>query len=185
MPNLDGVYICMFCGCAGHLDEFYFRRKRIEKRHYEYARNSYHDELFDLSPRSYSRVLPHSYSCALPRTYSRALSHFSYGPNYRSYEFGSRENSFVPRRFGYDPHPYRGDRFSSRPSFLIGASYTHFESRHLDGPHFPHHGSRPTRLNGEVESIVKTSSGRMVKCWIPKIHLTNPSTEPLSPSRPM
>jgi hypothetical protein len=25
---------------------------------------------------------------------------------------------------------------------------------------------------------VKTSSDRMVKCWIPKIYLSNPSTEP-------
>jgi hypothetical protein len=29
-------------------------------------------------------------------------------------------------------------------------SHTHFESRHLDGPHFPHRGSRPTRSNGDV-----------------------------------
>jgi hypothetical protein len=29
------------------LDEFCFRRKRIERRRFEYARNSYHDELFD------------------------------------------------------------------------------------------------------------------------------------------
>jgi hypothetical protein len=32
---------------------------------------------------------------------------------------------------------------------------------------------------------VKISSGRMVKCWISKIYLTNPSMEPLTPSRPM
>jgi hypothetical protein len=32
---------------------------------------------------------------------------------------------------------------------------------------------------------VKTSSGRMVKCWIPKIYLTNPSTEPSTFSHPM
>jgi hypothetical protein len=25
MPNLDGVYICMFCGRAGHLGEFSFQ----------------------------------------------------------------------------------------------------------------------------------------------------------------
>jgi hypothetical protein len=25
----DEAFICMFCGRAGHLDEFYFRRKRI------------------------------------------------------------------------------------------------------------------------------------------------------------
>jgi hypothetical protein len=32
---------------------------------------------------------------------------------------------------------------------------------------------------------VKTSSGRMVKCWIPKIYLTNPNTEPSTSSCPM
>jgi hypothetical protein len=71
----------MFCGCAGHLDEFCFCRKRIEKRHLDYARNSYHDELFYFLPCSYSR--------ALPRTSSHALSCFSHGPNHHSYGFGS------------------------------------------------------------------------------------------------
>jgi hypothetical protein len=55
----------------------------------------------------------------------------------------------------------------------------------LDGPHFPHRGSRPTRSSDVVQRVVKTSSGRMVKCWIPKIYLTNPSTEPSTFSRPM
>jgi hypothetical protein len=32
---------------------------------------------------------------------------------------------------------------------------------------------------------VKTYSGRIVKCWIPKIYLTNPSTELSTSSRPM
>jgi hypothetical protein len=85
----DETFICMFCGRAGHLDEFCFWRKRIERRHVEYARNSYHDEFFDLPPCSYSHVLPHSYSCASPHTSSRALSRFSHGPNYHSYGFGS------------------------------------------------------------------------------------------------
>jgi hypothetical protein len=89
MHNLDGVYTCMFCGRAGHLDKFCFRRKRIEKMRFEHARNSYHDEFFDLPPRSYSRVPPHSYSCASPRTFSYALSRFSHGPNHRLYGFGS------------------------------------------------------------------------------------------------
>jgi hypothetical protein len=40
----DEVYICMFCGRAGHLDEFCFRCKRMEKRRMDYDRNSYHDE---------------------------------------------------------------------------------------------------------------------------------------------
>jgi hypothetical protein len=69
--------------------------------------------------------------------------------------------------------------------FLLGGSFTHLESRHLDGPCFPHHCSCPTRPNGEVERIVKTSSGRMVKCWIPKIYLTHPSTKPSTSSHPM
>jgi hypothetical protein len=36
----EEAFVCMFCGRAGHLDEFCFRRKRIEKRHFEYAKNS-------------------------------------------------------------------------------------------------------------------------------------------------
>jgi hypothetical protein len=52
---------------------------------------------------------------------------------------------------------------------------THFELRRLEGPRFPRRGTRPTRPNGEVQRIVKTSSGHMVKCWISKIYLTNPA----------
>jgi hypothetical protein len=63
----------MFCGCAGHLEEFCFRRKRIEKRCMDYARNSYHDEFIDFPP----------------HFSSRAPSCFSHGPNHRSYGFGS------------------------------------------------------------------------------------------------
>jgi hypothetical protein len=69
----EEAFICMFCGRAGHLDEFCFRWKRIERRRVEYARNSYRDEFLDLSPRSYSRVPPLSYSRALPHTSSHAL----------------------------------------------------------------------------------------------------------------
>jgi hypothetical protein len=90
MPNLDGVYICMCCGRASHLDEFCFWCKRIEKRRFEYAQNSYHDEFLDLPPRSYYHVPPCSYSCDLSHTCSRALSLFSYGPNHPSYGFGFR-----------------------------------------------------------------------------------------------
>jgi hypothetical protein len=50
---------------------------------------------------------------------------------------------------------------------------------------FPHRGTHPTGSNGDVLKTVKTSSGRMVKCWIPKIYLTNPSIESLTSSRPM
>jgi hypothetical protein len=81
MPNLDGVYMCMFCSRVGHLDELCFHRKRMEKTHVDYARNSYLDKLSDFPPRSYSRALPH--------TSSRALPQFSQGPNHRSYGFGS------------------------------------------------------------------------------------------------
>jgi hypothetical protein len=91
----------------------------------------------------------------------------------------------VPRRFGYDPHPHRDDRFPRRPNFPAGGSHTHPELRHLDGPRFTHRGSCPTRPNDEVQRIVKTSSGHTVKSWIPKIYLTNPSTEPWTSSHPM
>jgi hypothetical protein len=70
----------------------------------------------------------------------------------------------VPRRFGYGSCPHCGDHFSRRPGFPAVGAHTHFEPRHLDGPHLPRHDSRPTRPNGELERIVKTSSGRMVKC---------------------
>jgi hypothetical protein len=166
----EKAFVYIFYGCAGHLDEFFFRRKRIEKRCFDYARNSYRDEFSDFSP--------HSYSHASPLTSSCALSCFSYRPNHCSYGFGSQENDFMPRRFGYGPRPRRGDRFSRRPDFPAGGSYTHFEPRHLDGPCFLHHGSHPISSKTEMQKTVNISSGRMVKCWIPKIHLTNPNTEP-------
>jgi hypothetical protein len=64
----DEAFVCMFCGRAGHLDEFCFRWKRIERRHVEYARDSYRDECLDFPPRSYSHVPPRFYSRASPRT---------------------------------------------------------------------------------------------------------------------
>jgi hypothetical protein len=91
----------------------------------------------------------------------------------------------VPRCLSYGPRTYHGDHFPHRLSFAAGGSRTHPEPRHLDSPHFPHHDSRPTQLNGEVQSTVKTFSSRMVKCWISKIYLTSPSTEPLTFSHPM
>jgi hypothetical protein len=69
----EETFLCMFCGSAGHLDEFYFRRKRIEKRCFDYARNSYRDEFIDFPPCSYSH----------------APSHFFHGPNHHSYGLGS------------------------------------------------------------------------------------------------
>jgi regulator of replication initiation timing len=68
----EEAFIYMFCGCAGHLDEFCFRRKKIERRQFEYARNLYRDEFIDFPPRSYSRFLPRFYSRASPHTFSRA-----------------------------------------------------------------------------------------------------------------
>jgi hypothetical protein len=151
----EGAFVCIFCGRASQLDEFCFRRKRIERRHFDYARNSYHDEFSDFLPHSFSRALPHTSSHALPQ--------FAYGPNHRSYGFGSRENCFEPKRLGYGPRPHCGDRFPHRHVFPTGGSYTHFELRHLYGPHFPRRGSRPTRPNDEVQRTVKTSFDRMVK----------------------
>jgi hypothetical protein len=91
----------------------------------------------------------------------------------------------VPRRFSYGPRPHHGDHFPDRPGSPTRGSHTHFELRHLDGPCFPCRGSRPTQPNGEVQRTMKTSSGRMVKCWISKIYLTNLSIEPSTSSRPM
>jgi hypothetical protein len=36
----EEAFVCMFCGRVGHLDEFCFRRKRIEKMRFDFARNS-------------------------------------------------------------------------------------------------------------------------------------------------
>jgi hypothetical protein len=77
----EKTFVCMFCGWAGHLDEFYFRRKRIEKRRLDYARNSYRNEFTDFPPCSYSRAPPH--------TPSHSVSRFFHGPNHNSYGFGS------------------------------------------------------------------------------------------------
>jgi hypothetical protein len=43
----------------------------------------------------------------------------------------------------------RKDTYNSH-SFPNGGSHTHFKPRHLDDPHFFHHGSRHTQSNGEV-----------------------------------
>jgi hypothetical protein len=173
----EEAFVYLFCDHAGYLNVFCFRRMRIEKRRFEYSRNSYRDVFFDFPPRSYSRASPH--------TSSHASSHFFHVPNHRSYDFGSRENNFVHRRFGYGPYPHRGDRFPRMPSFPTGGSGTHPEPRHLDNPHFFRRCLHPTGPNGEVQRTVKTSFCRMVKCWIPKIYLTNPSTKPSTFSRPM
>jgi hypothetical protein len=69
----EKTFVCIFCGCAGHLDEFCFSRKRIEKRRFYYARNSYRDGFINFPPCSYSR----------------APSRFFHGINHRSYDFDS------------------------------------------------------------------------------------------------
>jgi hypothetical protein len=92
----EEAFICMFYDRVGHLDEFYFLRKRIERRHVEYARNSYRDVFIDfpphsyshIPPRSYSHASPHTFSRALPRTSSCALPQFAHGSSHRSYGFG-------------------------------------------------------------------------------------------------
>jgi hypothetical protein len=87
-PKLrEETFVCMFCGRTGHLDEFCFWRKRIEKC-VVYDRNSYRDEFIDFPPHSYSHVSPHSYSRASPHTSSHDFPQFSYGPNHHSYGFG-------------------------------------------------------------------------------------------------
>jgi hypothetical protein len=77
----EKTFVCMFCGRVGHLEEFCFRRKRIEMMRFDYARNSYCDEFSNFLPRSFSRALPH--------TSSHALTQFAHGPNHCSYGFGS------------------------------------------------------------------------------------------------
>jgi hypothetical protein len=78
--TIEDDFFCIFYGRAGHLDEFCFNRKLIEKRCIDYASKSYCNEFTDFLPRSCSR--------APPRT-PHAVSHFFHGPNHRSYSFGS------------------------------------------------------------------------------------------------
>jgi hypothetical protein len=52
----EEAFVYMFCGCAGHLDEFCFRHKRLERRRFEYARSSYRDEFFDFLTCIYSCI---------------------------------------------------------------------------------------------------------------------------------
>jgi hypothetical protein len=84
----EEAFVCIFCGRAGHLDEFCFRCKRIERRRVEYARDLYRNEFIDFPHRSYSHVPPRFYSRASPHTSPRAFPQFSYKPNHRSYGFG-------------------------------------------------------------------------------------------------
>jgi hypothetical protein len=112
---------------AGHLDEFCLRRKRMEKKHVDYARNSCQNEFIDF----------------LSHISSRTFSHFSHGPNHRSYGFGSWKNDFVPRCFGFDPRSHRGARPSYRHGSPTRGVYSHFEPSRFDGPRFPRRDSLP------------------------------------------
>jgi hypothetical protein len=91
----------------------------------------------------------------------------------------------VPRCFGYSPRPQRGDRPPRRHGFPDRGAYSHFKSSCFDGSRFPRLGSHPTRSNDEVQRIMKTFSSCMIKCWISKKILTNPSTEPSTFSHSM
>ena len=175
----------MFCGCAGHLYEFCFRRKRFKKRQREYLRNAHHEDL-DFPPRFASHATPRPNH----RSYGyrpREIGHASLRPNHRSYGYGPREKSFVSQRFGSDPRSlHRGDRYPHRHRYPSDGFYPRSELRHFDGLRFPHHGSRFPRLSDKVQTTMLISSDRMVKCWIPKVYLTNPSTRPsISLSRDM
>jgi hypothetical protein len=149
---------------------------------------THRDEFIDFPPRSYSHVPPRSYSraspctfsLALPRTSSGALPQFAHGPNHRSYSFGPRENRFEPRRFGYGPRPHHGDRLPRSPGFPTGGSFPHFESRHMDGPRFPHRGSRPSRPSGEVQRTVKL----LLVAWLSARFLRFISLTPALSHRP-
>jgi hypothetical protein len=85
----EEAFVYILCGRASHMDAFYFQRKRIERRHIEYARNSYRDEFINFPPHSYSHAPSHFYSRASPHTSSHVFPQFSYGPNHHSYGFGS------------------------------------------------------------------------------------------------
>jgi hypothetical protein len=63
-PKLrEKAFVYMFYGHACHLDEFCFWRKRIERRHFDYARNSHRDEFSDFLPHSFSSALSHFFLC--------------------------------------------------------------------------------------------------------------------------
>jgi hypothetical protein len=70
----EKAFVCMFCGRADHLNKFYFRRKRIERRRVEYDKNSYRDEFINFPPCSYSHFLPHFTLVLRLTLFSRAFS---------------------------------------------------------------------------------------------------------------
>jgi hypothetical protein len=70
----------------------------------------------------------------------------------------------VPGCFDVDPRSHRGVCPPRRHGFPARGVYSHFELSRFDGPCFPRHGSCLTRSNGEMQRIVKTSLGCMIKC---------------------
>jgi hypothetical protein len=131
----EEIFVCMFCGCAGHLDEFCFWHKRIERRRVEYAETH-----IVISLLISHLVLILMFRLAFTLVIRLTLLHMLFLSS------------------------LMGDRFLHRPGFPTGGSYTHLELRHLNDPRFSRHGSRPTRPSYEVQRTVKTFSDRMVKC---------------------
>jgi hypothetical protein len=103
------------------------------------------------------------------------MSHFSHGPNHRSYGFGSQESGLVPGRFDVSPHFHRGVRPPCRHGFPVRGVYSHIVPSRFDGSCFPRRGSCPTPSNGEFQRIVKTSSGCMVSTGFLKIFSLTPA----------
>jgi hypothetical protein len=67
----EEAFIYMFCNRTGQFDEFCFRHKRIEKRRFDDARNSYRDEFIDFSP-------PFLLSCFASHIFSFFVSFLSW-----------------------------------------------------------------------------------------------------------
>jgi hypothetical protein len=62
----EETFVCIFYGRVSHLDEFCFQCKRIERRRFDYARNSYSNEFSNFPSRSFSHALSRTSSRALP-----------------------------------------------------------------------------------------------------------------------
>jgi hypothetical protein len=172
----DEAFVCMFCGRAGRLDEFCFRRKRIERRRVEYARDPYRDEFIDFRLAltlmfclafTLVLLLAPSHALCLALLLVLCLSLLMYLTIAHMVLVHERTalslDALVTAHVLIVVTVYRVGLV-----FSLEGIFPHFESRHLDSLRFPHRGSRPTRPSGEVQKTVKTSSGRMVKCWIPK-----------------
>jgi hypothetical protein len=165
----------MFYGRAGHLVEFYFQHKRLERRRFEYARNSNRDEFFDFPPRS---------SLVLHLALLHALFLSSLIDLTIAYMVLVHERTTLSLDALVMAHVLIVVIIYHIGLVFLQESFTPILSWDTWTVHiFPVMVLVPLVSNGDVQKIVKTSSGLIVKCWIPKIHLTNPSTEPLTFSR--